>query len=95
MRLIHNYIADIHFLHIVQEKSGTETLRRDIQELEVTIGRIIQRKVNLTAPHSGIHAQCLYTAAVQVLDLVFHQRDKRRDDYCQTVLHECRYLEAY
>ncbi len=94
MRLIHNYIADIHLLHILLEEPGSETLRRDIKELEVTIGRIVKSKVNLTASHSGVHAQCLYAAAVQVLDLVFHQRDKRCDDNCDTFLHKCRNLEA-
>ena len=95
MSFVHNDIAHIHFLDITAEKRGPQALGRNIQELEVSVGRIVQRDIHFPPAHTGIHAESLYAAVVEILDLILHQSDQRSDHYRNPLLHQRRDLKAH
>ena len=95
MCLIDDDETHIHLLHIIPEKRSAETFRRDIEELEIAICCIIKSKLDLTASHSGIDAQCLDAPSGKVLDLILHQCDQRSDYNGDSFTHHRRHLEAY
>ena len=94
MRLVNYYITDVHHLHIGAEKSRGKPLGRDIQELEIPIGGVIQGSVHFPAVHPGVNAQGLDAPEFKIVYLVFHQGDERSDDYADSVFHQRGDLEA-
>ena len=95
MCLVNHDIADLHLLHIALEKTGSETFRRDIKELEVSVKGIVQGIVHFPSAHSGIDAEGTYSPICQVLHLVLHQGDQRSNHDSNSVLHHAWYLETH
>ena len=95
MSLIHDNETDIHLLKVISEKPGSEPLGRNIQELEITIRRIIESQLHLAPPHTGIDTKSLDTPVIQILHLVLHQGDERSDHDSNTFPHKGRHLETH
>ena len=95
MCLVHHDIADVHHLQVGAEQAGAEPFGRQVEELEVAVGGVVQRQVHLVPVHAGIDAQGLDTPVVQLLDLVLHERDERGDHEGDPLLHQRGHLETH
>ena len=95
MSLIYDDEIHIHFLDIILEHTGGQTLWGDIEELEVAIGGIVQCELDLATAHSGIDAQGLDASVIEVLHLVLHQCDQRGHHYGNSLSHKRRDLKTH
>ena len=95
MGFIDDYERDVHIRKIGLERPRREPFGREIQELEVAVGGVVERQVDLVTRHTRIDGEGLYPPVLQVLDLVLHQGDERRHDQRDALFHHPRDLEAY
>ena len=80
MSLIHNDIGHIHIPEILLEETRGETLWGYIEKLAVSVGGVVEGKVNVISCHSGIDGDGAYAAVIEVLNLILHQGYERSDD---------------
>ena len=95
MCLVHHDIADVHHLQVGAEQAGAEPFGRQVEELEVAVGGVVQRQVHLVPVHAGVDAQGLDAAVVQLLDLVLHKGDEGGDHQREAIFHKRGDLEAH
>lgn len=67
---------------------------RYVEKLVIAEDAVLQRGDNLLPCHSEYTATALISPVAQILYLVFHQGDKRRDDDAQSCFRKGRYLEC-
>ena len=94
MRLVDHYHADVQHVEVGAEEAGGEALRREVEELEASVGGVVERGVHLPAVHAGVHRYRPYAPRLEVLHLVLHERDQRGDHEGKPVAHHRGHLEA-
>ena len=94
MGLIYDYITDIQDFQVGPKQERPQPLGTQVEELVSPVGGIVQGQVNFLPAHSGMHRNGFDTPLLEVLDLVFHQGDQRRDHEGEPVGHQARNLET-
>ena len=95
VRLVHDDVGDVQDGQVVLEQPGLDTFGGDIQELVVTVGRVVQREVHFVPVHPGVDGDGADAPGGEVLDLVLHQGDEGRDHEGEAVAHHRRHLETH
>ena len=95
VRLVHDDVAEGQDLQVRLEQRRAQALRRDVQELEIPVGSVVERSVHLPPVHAGVDGQGADAPGGEVLHLVFHQGDQRRDHERKPFLHQGGHLEAH
>ena len=90
----HNHAQLLHALELGDEEIGGEAFGRDVEEFVSAQDRIVEHPDDVVAHHSRIDRLSLDAPALELLHLVFHQRDEWRDDDAESFAHQCRHLET-
>jgi len=80
MGLVNCDQIDIHLLESLDENLCFQTLRRNVEKLEVTIDTVVQYRIDLAKAHPRINRYGFDPTCFQVIDLIFHQSNQRRND---------------
>ena len=94
MRLVNDYETEFHDRDVGLEESRANAFWGYVQKAYLTVCCVVKGEVHVPAGHSGIDGYGLYASGVQVLHLVFHQRDKGCNDQRNAVFHKSRDLET-
>ena len=62
MRLVDHQEAHLHLLYPLPENLGAQALRRQVEELVVTVNGIVEGQVYLPAGHAGVDGEGLDAA---------------------------------
>ena len=95
VRLVHDDVAQGQHVQVRPEQGRAEALGRDVQELEIPVRRVVEGEVHLPAVHPGVDGQGADPPVGEVLHLVLHQGDQRRDHERKALLHQGGHLEAH
>ncbi len=79
MCLVDNYKRQFPLPHICQKAFGTEALGSDIQQLDIAEATTLADHIHLVTSHARVQACGTHTAVGEIIDLVFHQRNQRRN----------------
>ena len=94
MAFVHGQEADLHRLQLSLEYFRRKALGRDIEELVIPEDTILQLHKYLLASHAGMHCRSFDTELAEIIYLVFHQGDKRSNDYANPRHRQRRDLEG-
>ena len=94
MRFIYDDEVHIHPAQPRLEQFGAQALGRNVKEFIVAVNGVVEGDVDLAIRHSGIDGQSRNPAVAQILDLVFHQGDERRNHQADPGAHHRRHLET-
>ena len=95
VRLIDGDEADAGVSYLGDEKFGGESFGRDIEQLVGTEDAVLERHQYLVVGHAGIYCRRFDATSPQVLHLVFHQCNERRDNEAQAFRSQCWHLKRY
>ena len=80
MAFVYHQDADVHGSQLFFEEAGGKAFGRDIQKLVLSGNASLQFGRNLLVLHARIDSRSFDPDPAQIVDLVAHQSDKRRDD---------------
>ena len=80
MRLVHGKERDRDLVQPLERAIQRQALRRDIEQLQPPAMQVAQHRPRLVRRQVGMQRGGRDTLLAQGRDLVFHQRDQRRDD---------------
>ena len=83
--LVDGQQADAHGTELRAEAFGGEAFGREVEELVVAEDAVVELGVDLGRGHAHVDGCGLDAASAQVVHLVFHQGDERRDDEAEPV----------
>src|SRR5690606_27843382 len=86
--------ANLHVAYPLFYKITIQTFGGEIKKLDPSVYTIIQRNVHLPTRHTRKNSNCFYTLFPQVLDLIFHQRNKRTHHNTYTCQLKRRHLKT-
>ena len=69
-----------HGAELRQEALRGEAFGREVEELVVAEDAVVELRVDLGRGHAHVDSRGLDATSAQVVHLVFHQGDERRDD---------------
>ena len=84
VRLIHGYHRNRHALCKFEERGRGQALGRNVQQLVLASSGEIQCIAELLEAHRAVDARSGDTGLDQRTDLIFHQRNERRNDQSQS-----------
>jgi len=93
MGLIDGDETDTHVAQFLLKEFGSQTLRGDIKQLHVTEDAVLKGNDDFLVCQTGIDGCRLDALAEQMVDLVLHEGDERRDDDTDAVHGEGWHLE--
>ena len=82
------------FFEIVEEAGEHEAFGRDVEEFERIVVQAAKAFFGFVGGEGGIEAGREDAAGGELIDLIFHQRDQRRNDDSQAVVEDGGKLEA-
>ena len=95
MRLVDRDQVDVPALQLGEEAGEHQPLGRDVEEPEFAVAKAAQPRACLRpSSREEFRNVAGHAARLQCIDLVFHQRNQRRDHDRQAGLHERGKLEA-
>ena len=80
VRLVHGQSGDVPVLQPRQEIRQHQALRRDVEQLVFAGVDAVEPPPGLVAVEGGIDEGRRHAAGFELVHLVLHQRDERRDD---------------
>jgi hypothetical protein len=94
MRFIDHETRNRDVLECANEIVGRESFRRHVEQLALARSRLLERVAAGVARQGRMQRRSADPAAIQLIDLVLHQRDERRDDERRAREQERRELES-
>ena len=94
MRLVHRDETHFHISEFEAEELGVDAFGRKVEELVLAEDDVVEFSVDLLSRKSRVNGRGADVSAAEVLHLVFHERNERRDDQARALHHECRHLEG-
>ena len=94
MGLVYRDKTHLHVGQLEAKELRVDAFGRKIEEFVLTEDDVVELTVDFFAGESRVDGRGLDVSAPQVLDLVFHQGDERRDDQTSALHHEGRHLEG-
>ena len=85
VRLVDGQQADFHSAQGLDKLVGLKTFRRDIEEFQTAVCRLVISQFQLIGVHAGIDGRRRDAFLHKMRHLVLHQRDEGRDDEAETV----------
>lgn len=94
VRLVNCEERDFHAPQPLQKYLTREPLGRDVEQLQLPRAQVGIQALRLLGGEAGVEPRRCYAACTQRVDLVFHQRDERRNDESRAFEQHCRELVA-
>ena len=83
---------DLHLWDAFPGNLGQEPFRRQVEEFQLAVYRIVKNTVNVSIMHTGVNGRRRNPAFSQLGHLVFHQSDQWRDHQANSFPTKCRHL---
>ena len=80
VRLINRQQRDFHPPQSLGKRLAREPLRRDVEQLQLPLAQVRIHPLRLLRREAGVESRRRDPARPQRIDLIFHQRDERRND---------------
>ena len=94
MRFVHGDAAHVPGCRALQKTGQHQALRGGIEQLDFAVVKGAQPRLGLRAIERGIQKSGRNACGAQRIHLVFHERNQRRDDDREPLLHGGRELKA-
>jgi len=78
----------------VDEGGLGETLRGDVEQLQLILIQRLLHCLDLVRCHGARHVSRSHTFFAEAVDLILHQADQWTDNHCEPAAHQCRCLVA-
>ena len=92
VRLVHGDQRNFHLREAHPKQFAVDPFGGDIEKLHVAVNAVVEDAVDLLPPASSMDRLGQDPAAAQPVDLVFHQRNERRDNDAYSFGRKRRYL---
>jgi hypothetical protein len=92
--LIDDEKAGLHLLHGAEEGRRVEALGRDVEKSVKAVAELVVDEALLVGGLRAVENMSGNAEFAKVRGLVGHERNERRDDECESALHDGRKLEA-
>ena len=94
VRLVNRQHCRLPVRQALEEVIHHQTLRRDVEQLHPPGSAVRHHLLLLLTRHRGVEARRRHAVGQQLIDLIFHQGNQRRDHQRQSLLHQRRDLIA-